>query len=228
MVSVSDEVICFGDDIVLDTSSETGGTITWSDDIVNGEPFAPWTTGIMTFTATSDSDEDCSFSVEIEVLETPLITVVGITEEILGSDGSIDIEVSGGSPDYVFDWDNDETGDFDDDEDATGLTGGTYTVVVKDESGCESSQGTIVSSQVGIDKEAHLTVEIDPNPTSDVLIIALNGQFSYSLVNIAGEQILTGSAFNQSTLDVSDLANGIYFITLKSNGLNKAIRIEKI
>lgn len=55
------------------------------------------------------------------------------------ADGTIDVSVSGGSPAYTYDWDNDGTGDNDDLEDLTGLSGGVYTLTVTDVSGCIAS-----------------------------------------------------------------------------------------
>jgi hypothetical protein len=55
------------------------------------------------------------------------------------TDGSVDITVDGGTPDYSFDWDNDGTGDFDDMEDLASLGGGEYVVVVMDENGCQAT-----------------------------------------------------------------------------------------
>ena len=55
------------------------------------------------------------------------------------SDGSIDITVIGGNVPYTFDWSEDGTGDFDDTEDQTNLSAGTYTVVVRDVKGCETT-----------------------------------------------------------------------------------------
>ena len=54
-------------------------------------------------------------------------------------DGTIDVTIAGGTPSYIYDWDNDGTGDNDDLEDLTGLPGGVYTLTVTDNSGCVAS-----------------------------------------------------------------------------------------
>jgi len=61
-----------------------------------------------------------------------------------GSNGSIDITVTGGLAPYTYDWDNDGFEDPDNDsEDLTNLSAGTYTVIVTDANGC-TVQKTIV------------------------------------------------------------------------------------
>ena len=54
-------------------------------------------------------------------------------------DGAIDITVTGGNVPYSFDWSEDGVGDFNDPEDITNLSAGTYTVVVRDVKGCENN-----------------------------------------------------------------------------------------
>ena len=51
--------------------------------------------------------------------------------------GGIDLTVRNGVAPYIFDWDNDGTGDFDDPEDLADVTSGTYTVIVRDAVGNE-------------------------------------------------------------------------------------------
>ena len=55
----------------------------------------------------------------------------------VGANGSVNLSVTNGTPPYMYDWDIDGTGDFDDDEDQTGLAPGSYQVVVMDTNGVE-------------------------------------------------------------------------------------------
>ena len=65
-------------------------------------------------------------------------------DDTIGRPGSIDLSATGGTSTYIFDWDNDLTGDFDDTEDISNLPEGDYTVDVMDANGC------IVSTTVSI------------------------------------------------------------------------------
>lgn len=54
------------------------------------------------------------------------------------ADGNIDIDVTGGTAPYLYDWDNDGTGDNDDPEDLSAIGVGTYVLVVTDDNGCQA------------------------------------------------------------------------------------------
>ena len=62
-----------------------------------------------------------------------VLTLVDYTEEICNSttEGTIDIDVSGGTGPYDYSWNNGEST-----QDLADLTGGTYTLTVTDVNGC--------------------------------------------------------------------------------------------
>ena len=73
------------------------------------------------------------------------------------ADGAIDINVTGGTSPYTFDWDNDGTTDFDDPEDLTGLVAGTYNLVVKDANGCTNTFSQVVAEPAALDVTVNQT-----------------------------------------------------------------------
>ena len=151
-----------------------------------------------------------------------------VIPELMGDDGSIDITVSGGLPAYSFDWDNDGTGDFDDDEDLTGLTEGTYIVVVMCDAGCNGTEVIEVgSTQASIETNNERNLSVSPNPTSDLVTITLEGSFVYSLVGVNGAVLATKKSVNQAQLDLSEFADGIYFLEIQSENGSETVKLVK-
>lgn len=105
--SVSGTELCEGDLLTLSATSATGGTVTWDGGVTDGVAFEP-TLGTTTYTATSDSPEDCPFSVDITVNENPVVEAgtdvsvcEGETVTLTGS-GTADTYIwSGGAMDGV-------------------------------------------------------------------------------------------------------------------------------
>lgn len=89
-------------------------------------------------------------TVTITGAEGPTLTVDGMDETCSAFNGSIELTVNGGTPPFIYDWDNDGTGDNDDPEDPTGLPAGTYTVVVTDDNGCTDQISVTLTNAPGI------------------------------------------------------------------------------
>ncbi len=222
-VVVSSDEICLGESFTLDGSGI--GDITWDGGVVNGEPFTPDAAGVFTYNATRDSDEDCGFYVDITVYDLVEITYATLAEDA-GSDGEIDITVTGGNPAYVFDWDNDGTGDFDDTEDLTGLMAGTYVVDVMCDAGCSDTETIVLGNVAGIE-ELESNISIYPNPTTDNVTITVTGNFQYELTAINGELIASGKAVDQKMLSVEDLSAGTYLVKIIQNGEVNSVKVLK-
>lgn len=223
-VSVTDDTICLGDSFILD--AEGGGDITWDGGVVDGEEFTPDATGVVTYTASSDSDEDCGFSIDITIYEPLEVTYTTVAED-LGSDGLIDIIVTGGYPAYIFDWDNDGTGEFDDTEDLIELIAGTYVVVVMCDAGCTATETVELGNLAGIEELKSLEVTVYPNPTADLVTISLDGTFNYELSTINGDAVLKGKGFNTQEIALDELAKGIYMIHVFAGDQSAVIKLVK-
>ncbi|NVN95682.1 MAG: aryl-sulfate sulfotransferase [Bacteroidetes bacterium] len=117
-----------------------------------------------------------------------------------------------------------------------GATGNTYTppqagsyqVQVTDANGCTSISSAYTPT-VGIPENNSLTqkIIIYPNPTQSIINLSIPASinsFETEIINIYGKEVLKNS--NQSTLNLSDLSNGIYFIMIKVDG--KLVQQSKI
>jgi hypothetical protein len=219
--------VCFGAEVTL-----TGGgaeTYVWDPaEVEDGMPYTTSMAGINTFTVTGTDANGCenTASVDVTVLEEIVVTTT-TTDEILGGDGAIDLDVTGGVSPYTFDWDTDETGDFDDLEDLSDLTGGSYTVVVMDDNGCTTTIVIEVNSQLGIGESGMASVSVYPNPTSGQVNITAQGTFTYVVKSVKGDIIVTNTATGSDLIELADVADGIYYITVQMNESVKTFKVVK-
>jgi hypothetical protein len=205
--------ICAGGEVTL---SGTGAeTYEWDMGVSDGESFIIDDVGTTIFEVTGIDENGCENTAEITINVNEQITITSTTtEELFGDDGAIDITVTGGFPPYSFDWDNDGTGDFDDAEDLTDISGGTYIVVLEGSEDCMGSDTITVGSQLSIAENSGLQVSLYPNPTSAICQLELAGNFAYTLSNLSGQILFTRQATDKSMIDLSNFADGIYFVDI--------------
>jgi hypothetical protein len=226
VATVSDEEICLGESITL--NGEGGATYEWDPEEEDGVSFTPDATGTTTYTVLGTDDNGCVNEADIDVTVYEALELIYVTsDEIFGSDGSIDLTVTGGSTPYTYDWDNDGTGDFDDTEDLGGLTCGTYIVVVMCDAGCTATETIEVGCQVGIEELNGLEVSIYPNPASELVTISLEGTFNYTLTTIGGDVVLNGNGYNTEEISLDELAKGIYMIHVFAGDQSTVIKLIK-
>ncbi|RMG79289.1 MAG: HYR domain-containing protein, partial [Bacteroidetes bacterium] len=107
------------------------------------------------------------------------------------SDGSIDLTVTGGTPGFSYDWDNDGIGDNDDPQDLNGLSAGTYNVTVTDAAGCSATLGVTIQGGTDITPPTALCQNIS---------VALDNTGN---ANITASQVDAGSSDNCSSVSLS-------------------------
>jgi hypothetical protein len=224
--TASDSPICIGLEVTL---NGTGGeTYEWDNDVEDGVSFSPNSVGTWTYTVTGWDEFGCEGMATVDVEVVDEISLSGTTTLVTeGSDGEIDITVTGGGGDYSFDWDNDGTGDFDDTEDLSGLDAGIYTVVVMSDAGCETTMMFELDSQLGIYDNGIVDLQVYPNPTTDAITIALEGQFNYQLLTLNGEVLTNGVATNSQAVDLTNYASGVYFVKINSEDNTAVVKVVK-
>lgn len=145
------------------------------------------------------------------------------TDEIYGNDGSINLTVTGGSPTYNYSWSNGATT-----EDISGLSAGTYTVIVTDLNGCTDSLTTIVGTQVSIDENGKIVLNVFPNPTSGILNIEYfqNLKGTITVYDAIGKAIISKNITGtKQVLDLGKHDKGVYFIQIKSEDYCNVIHV---
>jgi hypothetical protein len=81
-----------------------------------------------------------------------------------------------------------------------------------------------------LDDEGNLVISIYPNPTQDVVKIAVNleGEFDYYVSSSNGSKLFTGSiTADKNEVSLANLADGIYYITIKNNSQSRIFKVIK-
>ena len=155
----------------------------------------------------------------VTTIPTPVISATS-SDVMFGNDGYIDLLVYGNAWPFVYDWDNDGTGDNDDTEDQFGLDTGSYTVVVTDTNGCWSTLTITVGSQLGLEDNLLSTFNVYPNPTDGLIYIqpltVIGNNVTGQILDASGRLVST-ITFNGDQIvevDLSGIERGIYFINI--------------
>lgn len=125
-------------------------TIDWNNDGVGDNDDTEDLTGLSagSYSVTVTDINGCSDLGTFMVNEPSVLTVDWVVVDVStpgGSDGFINLTISGGTSPFAFDWDNDGFGDNDDTEDLTNIAAGDYAVIVTDAAGCTATEAFIVN-----------------------------------------------------------------------------------
>ena len=134
-ITIDEEILCNGDCNGSLIANASGGTSPYSYEWDNGEDsqsIEDLCAG--TYTVTVTDDIGCTATAQYTLTQPDVLSLSETHINVScngGDDGSIDLSVSDGTPDYSFSWSNDETT-----EDISGLEAGSYTVTVTDFNYC--------------------------------------------------------------------------------------------
>lgn len=118
-----------------------------------------------------------------------------------GTDGAIDITVSGGSTPYTYSWSNGSTT-----EDLTGLAQGTYNVTVIDQNGCEETASFNVASDGFFNYTSNITDE-DCSASNGIVDLVFGG---------FGQPNNFLWSNGATTQDISGVSSGWYTVEMSS------------
>ena len=213
---------CNGETVSISTQNQTG-TVSWYDSPTGGvllgtgyDYQSDILTNNISFWADLTIDGCSSERTEIPVAVTTINLNADITHELNTADGNIDLTVSGGIPPFIFDWDVDGTGDFDDEEDLSGLVPGSYEVSVVDSGGCIFSTSFEVFSlpQIIVDQVIDVDCFGSNSGSIELSIDGGTAPFVFDWDNGA------------DTEDIFDLVAGEYTLTLTdANGFNETVTV---
>lgn len=210
--SVVDES-CSGDDGSI-TLTLNGGcepyTIVWSDAGLSGPILNNLSEGNYSVTITDSSSPQMMTTGSFTVEGAEPLAQVGV-ETIMhttGNDGSISIEITGGSPNYNYNWEGPTTG-LPNNNTITGLEAGDYNVTVTDSKGCSLELGPFTVIEITVGDEPVLA-DVGAVNNANGFGVMCNGD---SNGVITGS--LTGGAF-PVTIELSGDATGT--LTLNDHG----------
>ena len=149
-------------------------------------------------------------------------------------DGQVLIQPSGGTPPYIFDWEN-----FGETESSlkTGLANGTYNVTVIDDNDCEKELVINVGAATSTQDLSFLEkIELYPNPANELLFLELpsgySTDFSLEVLNPLGQMILGNLVFEKGNseieIDVENWSSGVYFFKIKTKTKERIFKINVI
>jgi hypothetical protein len=214
-------VACFGDSSgqieLLFTNPQEITNITWNNG-QSGTFLSNLSVG--TYDATISYNNGLCSIMQSELVQSP--NVLSITALITDIDsinaGAIDVTVSGGTPPYLYNWDNNQQT-----EDLSNLIAGVYSISVTDSAGCslaafyEISEDTTGQSD-GLDEVDYFNIHAYPNPSNGDVTISWSGELiSLELISALGQVISKQYSFPTNTKLLKNLNSGVYFVRYTKN-----------
>ena len=224
LASAATDALCNGSSTGSIDLTPTGGVSPYTYNWAHGatvEDLDNLTAG--TYSVTVTDRYGCSANTSILVGEpATTVSISGSTivdENPYGSShGSIDITVTGGTPGYLYEWKDSDGNIISTSQDASGLPGGTYTVLVTDSNGCTDEEvftvnyvgGPLMATQI-----IATDVLCNGESTGSVDLEVIGGATPYNY-----NWTKDGSAITQTTQDLSNVAAGIYAVTITDANSN--------
>ncbi len=202
---------CFGDtDASITANAASGGTspysYLWSS---GGTGLTETGLGAGTYTITVTDAGGCLDSADTTITE-PTQLVIDTTSVsgpscVGGTNGSITVAATGGTPGYTYTWNTTATGPT-----LSGLSAGTYTVTATDNNGCTDDITIVLTDGPGITAAINIDTAIDCNGNT-------TGQLTASGANGAAPYTFLWST-TATSATISGLGAGTYTVTVTDNG----------
>ena len=235
------EPTCFGETDGVISSGVQGGTgpytFTWSNSVYtafnNG-----LSAGAYSLTVVDANGCESMLALTLTEPDPVLIEADTIIKPVQGqSNGSIAVQVSGGTGQYAYTWLLNNAPFASGVEDISGIAGGNYTLQVSDSSGCTATFTYTLTETVGTQSEKEpFYAMLVPNPANDHALLfvafrqpqALGLHLTDALGRTLHRWTVEQVAQQQIKIDLSNLPGGTYFLHLQAgpDRLTKRIVIK--
>ena len=208
------DVSCNGEfdayiDITVD-GGEGNYTYDWSNGATSEDLNA---IGAGTYSVIVTDENNCTITQEFNIIEPQLLNVETSTSNYSGfgvscfgaNDGYINLNVSGGTGSYTYDWSNGSTT-----QNLSNISEGTYSVIVSDTNNCSQQFEFILNEPESIEINSNISSYNDFGVSSygasdgsiDISVIGGSGIFNYNWSN------------GETTEDIINLTTGIYSVVV--------------
>lgn len=180
--------------------------------------------GAYTLEITDDNNCTVTKNFTVTTPNTINVTFQTVAANSGQQDGSIDLEVSGGTPGYSFAWSDSAFT-----EDRTNINSGNYAVTITDQNSCTYYQEITVDedeSALSV-TTANTTLKVYPNPVINSFKIESNVSFNnFELYNAAGQIVRKNQTFNNQRINITDLTSGYYVLKVFND--NQIVHTQKL
>ncbi len=205
-------VLCFGDATGTALAVETGGTppVSFSWNTVPVQTTAT-ATGLIagTYSVTATDAFGCTATASAVITQPAAALSLSSTQINVscngGSNGSIDLTVNGGTSPYSYSWGGGQLT-----EDISGLSAGTYSVIVTDANGCTANTSVTITEPAVLSASTTQIDELCNGGNTGSIDLTVSGgtsPYSYSWSGGQTTEDLTGLLAGTNSVTVTD-ANG--------------------
>lgn len=159
-----------------------------------------------TYSVTVTDNNGCKQNASFSITQPSVMTITNSNTNVScfgGNNGAIDLTVSGGTTPYSYSWSNSATT-----QDITGLTAGSYSVTITDNSGCsQNNTYSITQPAASLSVSGTTTDESCNGGNTGAINIAVSGgtsPYSYSWSNGSTSQNLSGLTSGSYSVTVTD------------------------
>ncbi len=211
-------IACFNGTTQIDIQV-SGGTAPYSIDWFSANPQA-LTAGL--YTVVVSDLNGCNLEQFVSIDEPVLLELATtVTHVDVGNDGSIALEILGGTSPYTISWTG-PNGFSSQDNFISDLPSGVYTAVVTDANGCVAITSVFILP-VGSENLAKAELRVYPNPASNEIVIRQPNHSSVHIrmYNSIGQEVMNEIRQPNGdiiVLQVSEFTRGQYYLVLGQSG----------